>query len=216
MANLAAYRTRLSNSLNDTTTKYSNDVLDEALRKVLNEYTRAFPDISTREISLPSAGRVQSLGECPGLISVLQLVHPYNASLTDPFMREREDFYIVWQAGVPCAYFTGPDIPLAGELLYVKYAGRQTIQDLDGAPATSVRADHEDLLVVGASGQAAMIRASGLNEAWGVKSGEMSQLMVWGSDQYARFVQSLAEIRTELAVNIFPDARWNLDEWDKG
>ena len=215
MANLATYRTRLTNSLNDTTTKYSNDVLDEALRKVLNEYTRAFPNISTQEITLTSAGRAQSLAACFNLINVIQLVHPYDSSAADPFVNEREDFLITWQDGAPIAFFTGLDIPLSGEKLFVKYAGKQTIESLDSATATSVRDDHEDLLVVGAAGQAAMIRASGLNEAWGVKSGEMSQLMVWGNDQYARFVQFLAEIRTELAINIFPDTYWNLDEWDK-
>jgi pyruvate carboxylase len=97
--------------------------------------------------------------------------------------------------------------------MFVKYAGKQTIEDLDNASATTVRDDHESLLVVGASGQAAMIRAAGLNEAWGVKSGEMSQLMTWGSAQYERFVEFLAEIRTELAINIFPKKYWNLDKW---
>lgn len=54
-----------------------------------------------------------------------------------------------------------------------------------------------------------------MNETWGVKSGEMSQLMVWGNNQYNRFVQFLAEIRTELSVDIFPDRYWEFDRWDK-
>lgn len=215
MANLATYRTRLTNSLNDTTTKYSTDVLDEALRKVLNEYSRAFPNLGSQVITLTSAGRTQSLAACSNLISVLRLLHPYNAAAADPYANQREDFLLTWPAGVPSVYFSGLPIPLSGEKLFVEFAGKQTIDDLDSATATTVRADHEDLLVVGASGQAAMIRASGLNEAWGVKSGEMSQLMVWGSDQYARFVQFLAEIRTELSVDIFPDRYWELDRWDK-
>jgi hypothetical protein len=215
MANLASYRTRITNSLNDTTTKYTNEVLDEALRKVLNEYTRAFPNVSTQEITTSSAGRVQSLAACANLINVIQLVHPYNAGAVDPFVNEREDFVITWQGGVPIAFFTDLHIPLSGDKMLVKYAGKQTIEDLDSAVTTTVRDDHEDLLVVGAAGQAAMIRASGLNEAWGVKSGEMSQLMVWGSNQYDRFVQFLAEIRTELAINIFPEKYWELDKWDK-
>ena len=214
MANLAAYRTRLTNSLYDTTTKYGNDILDEALRKVLSEYTRAFPNVLTQEITISAAGRSQALSACSSLINVVQLVHPYNASLADPFVHEREDFTITWQNGSPTAFFSGLDIPLAGELIYVKYAGRHTIEDLDSAAETTVRDDHEDLLIVGAAGQAAMIRASGLNEAWGVQSGEMSQLMVWGNNQYQRFIQFLAEIRTEQSLDIFPDTYWNLDKWD--
>ncbi len=215
MANLASYRTRITNSLNDVTTKYSNDVLDEALRKTLSEYTRAFPNICTQEISIGTAGRAQSLNACSNLINVIQLVHPWVAGAADPFINEREDFVITWQDGTPTAYFTGADIPQVGEALFVKYASRQTIEDLDEAVQTTVRDDHEDLLVVGAAGQAAMIRASGLNESWGVKSGEMSQLMVWGNNQYNRYLVFLAEIRTEQPINIFPDTYWALDNWDK-
>jgi len=215
MANLTCYRTRLTNSLNDTTTKYSNDVLDEALRKTLSEYTRAFPNICTREITIGTAGRPQSLSACSNLINVIQLVHPWVAGAADPFINEREDFVITWQDGTPTAYFTGLDIPQAGELLFVKYAGKQTIEELDEAVQTTVRDDHEDLLIVGAAGQAAMIRASGLNESWGVKSGEMSQLMVWGNNQYGRFLEFLAEIRTEQSINIFPETYWTLDDWDE-
>ena len=50
MANLAAFRTRIQNSLDDTQSKYSNDIIDEALRKVLNEYTRANPNYKTYEL----------------------------------------------------------------------------------------------------------------------------------------------------------------------
>lgn len=214
MADLASYRTRLSNSLNDTTTKYSNDILDEALHKILSEYTRAFPNISTQEITISASGRSQNLSACTNLISIIQLVHPYNASLADPYVHEREDFVITWQDGSPTAFFTGQDIPLSGEIILVEYAGKQTIKNLDSATITTVRNDHEDLLIVGAAGQAAMIRASGLNEAWGSKSGEMSQLMTWGDNQYNRFLDFLAEIRTEQSINIFPENYWNLDQWD--
>jgi hypothetical protein len=205
----------LTNSLNDTTTKYTNDVLDEALRKILSEYTRAFPNILQQEIILTSAGRSQSLSACADLINVIQLIHPYDDSQIDPYVYEREDYVITWQGGAPIAFFTGQDIPLNGESMLVKYAGKQTIKDLDGATATTVRDDHEDLLVVGAAGQAAMIRASGLNEAWGVKSGEMNQLMSWGNNQYMRFIAFLAEIRTEQSIDIFPETYWPLDQWDK-
>ncbi len=215
MANLAAYRTRLTNSLNDTTTKYGNEILDEALRKVLSEYTRAFPNIKTQEITISASGRSQDLSACAGLINVVQLVHPYDDSLTDPFIYEREDFTITWQNGNPVAFFAGADIPLVDEKIYVKFAGGHTIEDLDSELSTTVRDDHENSLIVGAAGQAAMIRASGLNEAWGVKAGEMSQLMVWGNDQYKRFLEFLAEIRTEQSLDIFPDMYWNLDQWDK-
>ena len=111
MSTLAAYRTRLTNSLNDTTTKYSNDVLDEALRKILSEYTRAFPNIIDQEITLTSAGRTQSLSACTNLINIIQLIHPYDDSRLDPYVYEREDYVITWQGGAPIVFFNRSGYP---------------------------------------------------------------------------------------------------------
>jgi hypothetical protein len=215
MATLSAYRTRITNSLHDTVSKYSNDILDESLRKALNEYTRAFPNIDTQEITVSTAGRSQSAATCANLMSIIQLVHPYNAALADPFACEREDFVLTWQDGSPHLYFTGEDIPQVDEIIFVRFAAKQLIEDLDAAAATTVRDDHEDLLIVGAAGLAAMMRASGLNEQWGARPGEMSALMLWGSRQYQQFQNFLVEIRTEQTIDIFPKTHWQLDEWDE-
>ena len=215
MAVLADYRTRIVNSLHDIAAKYSTATLDEALRKVLNEYTRAFPNIITADITVAAASRSQTLTSCANLMSIIQLVHPYTSTLADPFIYEREDFVLVWTDGVPFAYFSCGDIPQVDEHIFVKFASKQTVEDLDTATATTVRDDHEDLLIVGASGQAAMIRASGLNEQWGSRPGEMNNLMLWGMNQYRTFTDFLAEIRTEQTIDIFPESYWKLDEWDK-
>ena len=214
MTTLAAYRTRIQNSLDDTSDKYSEAVIDEALRKVLNEYTRANPNFKTHEHTISTAGRTQTLSAA-ALIVIVQLVHPYNSTLTDPFIYEREDFTLTYMDGNPTLYLFGEDIPQVDEKIYIKYAAKQTITDLDSAAATTIRDDHEDILVLGAAGQAAMMRASGLNEQWGGRPGEMSALMSWGSGQYARFLSFLEEIKQESNLPIFPDAIWALDEWDK-
>ena len=107
MTTLALYRTRIINSLDDSTLKYSNDIIDEALRKVLNEYTRAFPNIKTASVTVSTAGRSQSLSSCSNLMNIIQLVHPYIASAADPFYPEREDFILTWSDGSPTVYFKG-------------------------------------------------------------------------------------------------------------
>lgn len=213
MTTLAAYRTRIQNSLDDTSSKYSTDVIDEALRKVLNEYTRANPNFKTHEHTVVTAGKVPNL-VAAALIAIIQLVHPYDDTLTDPFIYEREDFTLTYMDGSPTLYFFGDDIPQVDEIVYLKYAAKQTITDLDSAVATTIRDDHEDILVVGASGQAAMMRASGLNEQWGSRQGEMSSLMSWGVSQYRRYQDFLAEIKQEVTLPIFPNSYWMLDEWD--
>jgi len=215
MSTLALYRTRLTNSLADTASKYSNDILDEAVRKVLNEYTRAFPLAAQSEITVAAAGRTQTLAACTNLISVMMLVHPYDSTLSNPFIYEREDFLLTWGAAGPQVYFTASPIPQIGDKMFVQYASKQTLKDLDSAIVTTVRDDHEDLLIVGAAGQAAMMRASVLNEQWGSRPSDYSQLMLWGKQQYDRFLEFLTEIRTEQPLDIFPDTYWPLDDWDK-
>ena len=214
MADLAAYRIRITNSLDDTKGKYTDAVIDEALRKVLNEYTRAFPNIETHTHTVTTAGRPQTLA-ASNLIAIIQLVHPYDSTLADPFVTAREDFSLTQMDGSPTLYFSGNDIPQVDEKIYVKFAGKQTIDTLDSATATTVRDDHEDILVVGAAGQAAMMRASGLNEQWGGRPGDMGALMTWGTRQYNRFVDFLAEVKQETTLPGFPDKVWALDKWDK-
>jgi hypothetical protein len=214
MTALAAFRTRIQNSLDDTNSKYTNDVIDEALRKTLNEYTRANPNFLTAEFTVTTAGRIQTLTTA-NMIAIIQLVHPYDSTLTDPFVYEREDFTLSYMDGSPTLYFSGKDIPEVGEVIYFKYAGKQTVEDLDSATASTIRDDHEDILVVGASGQSAMMRASGLNEQWGGRPGEMGALMTWGTRQYARFLDFLIEVKQEPNLPIFPDTFWPVDQWDK-
>lgn len=213
MAILADYLSRIQFSLDDTNSKYSENIIYEALRKTLNEYTRANPNILTHEHTVITSGRVQTLAAA-NLIVIVQLVHPYDDSVEDPFTYEREDFNLTYMDGSPTLYFSGQDIPQVDEIIYIKYAGKQTIHGLDTAAATTVRDDHEDILIVGAAGQSAMMRASGLNEQWGGRPGEMNALMTWGTRQYARFTDFLAEIKQEANLPIFPDTFWSLDQWD--
>ena len=214
MANLAAYRTRITNSLDDTKAKYTTAIIDEALRKTLNEYTRANPNIKTHTHTVTTAGRIQTL-TAANLIAIIQLVHPYDDTLTDPFVYARENFSLTYMDGSSTLYFFGNDIPKVDEKIYLKYAAKQIITDLDSASSTPVRDDHEDILIVGASGQAAMMRASGLNEQWGGRPGDIGSLMTWGTKQYSRFFDFIAEIKQESALSAFPLNFWALDDWDK-
>lgn len=213
MAALADYRTRVTNSLDDTQGKYTDAIIDEALRKVLNEYTRANPNYKTYTLTVTTAGRIQTLAAA-NLIAITQLVHPYDSTLTDPFKYFREDFTLSYMDGSPTLYFSGDDLPQVDEKIYINYAAKHTITDLDSATACTVRDDHEDILVIGAVGQAAMMRASGLNEQWGGRSGDMGSLMTWGSRQYGRFLAFLEEIKQETFLPAFPANFWPLDDED--
>jgi len=214
MSDLAAYRTRIQNSLDDTESKYSTTVLDEALRKALNEYSRANPNFSRHTHTVVSASRTQTFA-LSDLITIVELIHPYISTITNPWIYEREDFILTYVDGDPTVYFSSGAVPAVDEKIWLNYASEQSIEDLDAAAATTVRDDHEDILIVGASGHASMMRASGLTESWGGRSGETSSLMAWGAAQYRRFLDFLAEIKQEVNLPIFPAQHWSLDNWDK-
>ncbi len=216
MANdLAEYRTNILATLKDSGTKYDTTTIDEALRRVLNEYSRAFPDFTTATVTLAAAGRSVALTSQTDLIVILKLVHPYVSTLTDPYVYEREDYRLTWSAGVPQLYFSGSDIPQSGEKIYLEYGRAQKVKDLDSATATTVKLDHKQILIGGASGQSAMIRSQSLNEQWGGQPGEMPNLMQWGSGLYKQFQADLKQIRQELNLNPFTKSNWKLDKWDK-
>ncbi len=214
MITLATYRTRVLNTLKSTNEKFEDTTLDEAIRRVLDEYSQVFPDIQNESFALTQSGRAHLLEGGTGLLAVLQLILPYETGLLDPAINEREDFYIFFHQGHPYAYFTGQPIPLVGQTLSVRFARRHTLSGLDDAELTTIRPDHESMLVVGAAGAAATSRAAGTIEQWGGKSGDPNQLMLWGQAQYQKFREFLLTIRSDQDQAIFPKSFWPLDGKD--
>ncbi len=212
---IAAYRILVLNILSETLVKYTNDYLDSGIRRALNDYSRVFPDVAETSITVATAGRTQSLATLTSLMGVIAVLHPYDSTATDPWAARRSDYVLDWSAGSPRLTFQGSSIPAAAEKIYVKYLKRQFIKDLDSAAATTIRDDHEIYLAQGAAGYAAMSRSSGLNEQWGGRPGEMSQLMQWGRDSVNRFHLFLESIKFDFSDGVFNDTGWKLDQWDE-
>ena len=216
MANdLAEYQASVLASLLDTGTKYSTTTLNEAIRRALNDYTRAFPDFTTAEITLAASSRRVVLTSQTDLITILWCLHPYVSTLTDIYERARHDYVLNWVGGVPVLFFKDNPLPKSGEQIYLEYAKPQKIKDLDSATATTVRLDHKAILVAGAAGFSATIRSQMLNESWGGLPGQMPNLAQWGAGMIRYFHDQLIIIRQELNLNPFTDSKWKLDDWDK-
>ncbi len=215
MANdLAEYRTSILATLLDTGVKYSTTTLDEALRRCLNDYTRAFPDFGSATITLSSSGRTIALTAQTDLISVFTCLHPYVSTLTDIYERAREDYFINWVAGVPYLHFQALPLPLSGDKIYLEYTKPQKVKDLDSATATTIRLDHKPILISGAAGFSALIRSQSLNESWGGLPGQMPNLSQWGNMMLKQFNEQLVIIKQELNLNPFTKKGWDLDEHD--
>jgi hypothetical protein len=215
MANdLAEYKTSVLATLQDTGVKYSSTTLDEALRRCLNDYTRAFPDFGIATITLTSSSRKIALTSLTDLISIHICLHPHDSTLTDIYSRAREDYTVTWTAGAPSLHFSKNPLPLSGDKVYLEYTKAQKIKDLDSATATTVRLDHKPILVAGAAGFSALIRAQSINEQWGGFPGQMPNLAQWGNAMVKQFNEQLLVIRQELNLNPFTKKGWKLDEWD--
>ncbi len=214
MPTLADYRMRVLNTLKSTNAKFEDEVVDEAIRRVIDEYSQASPDIDSLSFPLQQGGSAQPLTGCLSLLAVQQLILPYQPTELDELAPVREDFYIFFRQALPYAYFTGLPLPQAGQLLFVRYARRHTLTGLDGATLTTLRSEHASMLVVGAAGAAATSRAAGIIEQWGGKNGDPNQLMLWGQSQYQKFREFLLTIRADQACFVFPRSFWPLDEQD--
>jgi len=215
MANdLVEYRANILATLKDTGTKYGTTEIDEAIRRILNEYSRVFPDITSYTHTVSTTGRTQNL-TLTDLISIIKLVHPYNSALLDPDIYIRDDYRLIWKAGYPSLYFTNNPMPLVGDKVLIEYAKPQGIKDLDSITITTVRLDHKEILITGSAGICALNRSQSLNETWGGLPGQVPTLMQWGSVLYRQFSEFLKQIRQEQNLNIFTKSKWNLDKWDK-
>jgi hypothetical protein len=212
---LAEYRTDVLATLADSGVKYSNTTIDQALRRCLNDYTRAFPNFNTATITLTSSGRTIALTALTDLISIFTCLHPYVSTLPDIYERAREDYFITWTSGVPYLHITDSPLPLNGEKIYLEYTAPQKLKDLDGASATTIRLDHKQIHIIGAAGYAALIRSQSLNEQWGGLPGQMPNLAQWGNMMLRQFHEQLLIIRQELNLNPFTKTKWKLDKWDR-
>ena len=149
---LAEYRADVLAALLDAGVKYSTTTLDAALRRCLNDYTRAFPNFNSSTITLLISGRSIPLPLLSDLISVFTCLHPYDATLPDIYSRAREDYFVTWVSGVPYLHITESPLPLTGDQIYLEYTAPQKLKDLDGATSTTIRLDHKQIIITGASG----------------------------------------------------------------
>ena len=220
MTTLADLQARTQTMLGDSgETRFSDDLLEEALRQALDMLSHASPQVSRQVFTFTAGGRDQSLAECEGFIALLDFIYPYDAGIPDGQVC-RAPHYIFWDGGVHCLHIGGGRIPVVGEKLLVNYAAAHTLQGLDGAETTSIRPGHESLLVIGAAGMAAISRSAQISEAHGSPASDEQALHEWGSQRMAVFNQSLERLRRSDAARPsigYPGSQphWRLDGWDR-
>lgn len=215
MSDLASYRAKVRQVLGDTgVTKYSDDLLDEALRWTLAAYSKVLPQVKTDTVTIAAAGREQSLGAITDLVQILEMNFPYTSGDESPEIFEA--WYYYNRGAVPYVHIGGDYVPAAADVIRVTYTVAHTIEDLDSATATTIQTAHEYLFANGAAGKAAMSRGMHLIENYGSRSTESGKLQEWAERQVNEFLNELSMYKISQALPGWSPSGWKLDDYDEG
>ena len=196
---LAQYEARVSALLMDTAnTIWPTATLDECLRLALHEYSDASPLQFETVITLPGDSREIALAADRSRNGLRRLVALRFRATTETWPPNRvRGWRLYWDDLQPVLYLETEDDaqPQLNDELRLWYSKIRTIQNLDSASITTVQAEHESWLVLGAAGHAAFARATDLAETVGVSAVSTPNLAALGSrwlKEFRRDLDSLA------------------------
>jgi hypothetical protein len=172
-------------------------------------------------ITLPGDGREIALSGVSGLVNVLDVWWPYDsAAAAEQWPPNRVRGWRHWWDDNQVVLFLeirdGAQ-PKTDEELRLWYVSLQTIQDLDSADSTTLRGDHESIIVLGAAGHAAMSRTIEMIEEAGIDLYQVGILGTWGQRKLREFQGELKKLQRKQARR-GPSwlSGWSLDKWDEG
>lgn len=214
MTDFDTLKTRIRHLLSDAASaRFEDELLTEALRQALGEYSQACPQTAAAEVSVAQSGRTQPLSGLPGLEAVVQVTYPVGPGLAGA--NRVQDYWYYWCDGVPTLYLSSGAEPQAGAVIGVVYSKAHTLQGLDGAAATSPPPNHLGLVVSGGAGHAASLRSAGLMEAYGRRTAEVVNLAQWGKEMLANFRSELRRLHNAAAAlpGVLPAAGWGRERF---
>jgi len=183
---LTTLRARVQGELADTGANiWSTDDLDIAIRRALIEYSRqarAFQAITTVEFG--SATRELDISAVTGLIDIERVWLPYTAA--DPEEPPNWRLFEYWEDS-QLLYFPDGDRPADGDIARLFYTKMQTLNGLDSAASTTFSVEHEDLLIVGAAGHAAVQRGMDAAEEVTLDRNTSAVVQAWGQGRLSEF-----------------------------
>ncbi|MCC7355486.1 MAG: hypothetical protein IT330_17225 [Anaerolineae bacterium] len=197
MTNLATLRDRTESLLKDAgNSLWTTSELDDAIRRALHRYSEMQPRELVTTLTLAAAGREVSLSGVNGLLRPLRVWWPYTAS--EP---EYPPAWVHWDLHGPATLFLDvADEPQANDVVRLFYTALHTIEGLDSAAATTVPADDEETIILGAAGYAALARAAYATEAVTLSGETPARWHAWAE---ARLAHLEALIRPR-----YEPARW--------
>ncbi len=174
---LADYRTRVLALLDDAgLTRYTNALVDQALRNALETYSLFKPLVSS--YAFDSTGEYREYLDTDFIATAIRAIEQWPLTVTSgvPIIITQIPFYAYIQ-DEQWIFETKSKLLPAGSLLYIIYEHVHTIDDLDSASATTIPLEDTELIAIGAAGHASRMRANSQIEANNLNAGEGQQLL---------------------------------------
>lgn len=212
MSALADLRDLVELDLDDSgNAVWSTDDIDRAIKRALVQYGEVNPQQIVGTIALAGDGREISLATLTGLSRVVKVWYPYTS--TDP---EDPPSWVRWETWAGTLYIASGAEPANGDTVRVYYHKPQTIEDLDAAAATTVSAQDEEVIVLGAGAYAALQQGRSAIAAAGVSTKTPDHWMKWGLNRMDAFYDALSAVRTRELRKIDKRVPMHVDGWDRG
>lgn len=212
MSALVDLRDLVALDLNDPSNNvWSTDDIDRAIKRALIDYSHVNPDQAEGTIALSADGREISLSSLTGLIRVVRVWYPYTSS--DP---EDPPSWVRWELWASTLYVASGDEPANGDTVRVYYHKLHTINGLDSETTTTVPADDEEVVVLGAGGYAALQKGQDAVGSAGVSTETPEQWLRWALTRMDAFNERLDLIRRRELRKVDKRVPMDRDGWDLG
>ena len=192
MSTLTQLVDHVAADLKDTgNTSWSAEELARALRWALHELCWAAPRRGTATIAAQDDVREYSLAAAgvTGLLFITEVGYPYDSG--EPAYPPRS---VPWRLLDDDTLFLDVASVVGGEMIRLFCARPHTLEGLDGAAATTLSAEQEELLCLGAAGYAALQRAQDAIGRVNVSLQAPQLWREWGESRLHAFRARLVQI----------------------
>jgi hypothetical protein len=201
MSDQQHYIERIRILLQDTgLDRWESETLTLALRHALLQYSRALPDQAITTVNVTASSRELSIAAITPRLQVIKVWLPYTAASPEhpPNWRNFEE----WPGDL--LYFPDDSQPSSGNVARIFYSRPRTLSGLDGAQTTTIKTPHEDIIITGAAGFAALARAEQLAETVTAEDNTYSHLHGWGFTRQNEFRAELNRLKNTPAGGFVP------------
>ncbi len=209
MSDLAALRDLVEADLDDSgNAVWATGEIDRAMTKALHEYSLIRPQQIAGTITLAADGREVSISTLTGLTRIVRVWYPYTSTAPEDPPEWRQ-----WELWGSTLYILDGDVPADTLKVRVYYHKAQEIKDLDGAAATTMPAEDEETVVIGAGAYAALEKSrSSVGEA-GVSTDTPAHWLDWATGRLDAFKAQLQEINRRETLKIDKRVPIQEDGW---